>query len=220
MLGVNSPFFVGCHSAARSGRTAARLLLKQTRCPAQKGHPRPPRVRRETGACHSWSLAAGQSHQTARPVPAVTPDGISRPFLVGCHCPATSGNRTARLLLTDTRCPAQKGQPVPRRVRDSGIASHSWSPATSHFHHTFLRDDFLTLKGVTVPFLVGCHCSATSGNKSANDSPGFGTADGTPPVSPTAVSVIYRWAPWGGSATCEGARWPVIWPLRRWWLLL
>ncbi len=178
MLGVNLPFFVGCHSSARSGRAAARQLLAQTRCPAQKGHPMPRRVRRATGACHSWSLAAGQSHQTTRPVPAVTPDGTSRPFLVGCHCPATSGNNFCKLFEMETLWPAQKGQPVPSRVRDSGIASHSWSPATSHFHHTFFRDDFLTLKGVTVPFLVGCHSSATSGNRSAKDSPDFGTAEG------------------------------------------
>jgi len=35
--------------------------------------------------------------------------------------------------------------------------------------------------------LVGCHWAANSGNRSASDSPGFGTADGIPSVLSTAT---------------------------------
>ena len=53
LQGVNPRFLVRCHSSARAGNRAARLLVTETRKPAQNGHPLPSSVRLLTGACHS-----------------------------------------------------------------------------------------------------------------------------------------------------------------------
>ena len=158
------------------------------RRPEQQGQPWPRNVRCPIQSSHSWSGPSGHFHQTFLPEPATTPVGNRSPFLVGCHSAAISGNSDARLLVTETAWPAQAGHPEPDRVRWSTFASHSWSGPSGHFHQTFLPEPATTPVGNRSPFLVGCHCAATSGNKSANDSPGFGTANATPPVFPNATT--------------------------------
>jgi hypothetical protein len=59
-----------------------------------------------------------------------------------------------------TLAPAQHGHPAAFRVRLHGIASHSWSSATGHFHQTFLSEPAVRSYGVKEPFLVGCHSAA------------------------------------------------------------
>jgi hypothetical protein len=51
--GESAPFRVGCHSATTSGKHVARLLVTETRRPAQNGHPVPSDVRRLGVAVHS-----------------------------------------------------------------------------------------------------------------------------------------------------------------------
>jgi len=137
---------------------------------------------------HSWSGPSEQCHQTLLWVPNGTSDGLSAPFLVGCHCAATSGKRMSSRLVLESLNPRQQAHPSPRKVRLCGGVSHSWSSATGHFHQTFLFDPATTSPGVRSSFLVGCHSAANSGNRSANDSPGLGTADATPPVFPNATT--------------------------------
>lgn len=67
--GVRSPFRVGCHWRAKSGRRVATLLVTETWRPAQKGHPVLPVVRLFADARHSWSGPRGHFHQTLRPEP-------------------------------------------------------------------------------------------------------------------------------------------------------
>ena len=40
-VGLVFPFFLGCHSRATAGATAAREFVEEARCPAQNGHPAP-----------------------------------------------------------------------------------------------------------------------------------------------------------------------------------
>jgi hypothetical protein len=83
---------------------------------------------------------------------------MASPFLVGCHCAATSGVRVARLLATETFLPLQHEQPQPLSTRIEGFACHSWSRPMSHRHQYFL---------CVSPVLVGCHYAATSGARVA-----------------------------------------------------
>ena len=89
--------------------------------------------------------------------------GAVPPFLVGCHCAATSGYRLANELVTDTRIPAQHGQPLPFMARLEITASQSWSGPSGHIHQAFLAEPARTWSGVRLPFFVGCHCAANSG---------------------------------------------------------
>ena len=94
--GERSPFFRGCHSAARSGRVVERSLNpRRTRLPAQKGQP-PPRALSTTRLSHSWPQRP--SHQTTRPEPARTRSDARPPFFSGCHSAATDGHAAARPL--------------------------------------------------------------------------------------------------------------------------
>jgi len=85
------------------------------------------------------------------------------PFLVGCHCAATSGWTEVNELVTETFLPEQQGQPLPKRVRLSIALSHSWSSPSEHFHQYFLCDLATTWSGVREPFFVGCHWTARFG---------------------------------------------------------
>src|SRR5262245_12479139 len=129
--GERLPFLVGCHSGTNSGCCAAIELVTDTRWFRQNGQLFPP----YTCACHSWSGPFLHFHQTLWWLPLGTSRGVRSPFLLGCHKRATSGDRVASELVTETRFAAQKGQPV--LVRIAIIAIHSWSGPSGHFHHTF-----------------------------------------------------------------------------------
>ena len=64
--------------------------------------------------------------------------------------------------LTDLQCftLAQKGHPLPRSLL-SIVASHSCPHSPNH--QTFFPECGLTISGVRVPFLVGCHSLASIG---------------------------------------------------------
>ena len=106
--------------------------------------------------------------------------------------------------MTEASRPAHIGQPLALLVRLLTIAGNSWSGASSHPHQKVLFEKALTSCGVVEPFLRGCHWAATSGNRSANDSPGFGTAEGMPQVSrfhvtaPSSTGSLYRQLPASG----------------------
>ena len=163
LSGVTSPFLVGCHWAAMSGNFPARLLVTDNCRPEQHGQPTPLLVRLFATASHSWSSATSHFHQNLLFDPATTSAAVRSPFLVRCHCAATSGNRVSKLLVTDTFLPAQHGHPRPPLVRLLTTVCHSWSSATSHFHQVFRCEPKTTSAGVRSPFLVGCHWSAMSG---------------------------------------------------------
>ena len=88
---------------------------------------------------------------------------------LGCHWAAMSGWRAARELVTESFRPLQHGQPVPRLVRLSTRASHSWSEPSGHCHQYFPLDPATTWSAVTAPFLVGCHWAAMSGWRAARE---------------------------------------------------
>jgi hypothetical protein len=73
---------------------------------------------------------------------------------------------------TDTFRPLQHGQPERLPTRSAGVASHSWSGPASHCHQYFLFVREATSDGVTSPFLVGCHCAATSSEASESNTEG------------------------------------------------
>ena len=136
--GVRSPFFVGCHSAAISEEKASSEFVTDTRCPAQHGHPLFDNVRSLILADHSWSGPSGHIHQTFLLLPATTSAGVRSPFFVGCHSAAISEEKASSEFVIDTRCPAQHGHPVPKCVRLTITAGHSWSGPSGHIHQTFL----------------------------------------------------------------------------------
>ena len=113
--GVTSPFLVGCHCAAISGKRVRREFVTEVFLPAQHGQPAPFAffIRFSTLVCHSWSGLLGHRHQNFLCEPAGTLSGVTSPFLVGCHWAATSGNRVRREFVTEAFFPAQHGQPVP-----------------------------------------------------------------------------------------------------------
>lgn len=86
-------------------------------------------------------------------------------FLIGCHCLAISGLKVARQLDKTTFLPQQHGHPrFPFfLVLSLGLASHSWSEASPHFHQNFFIDPENISYGVNFPFLVGCHCDTRQG---------------------------------------------------------
>src|SRR5262249_31223300 len=90
-------------------------------------------------------------------------------FFVGCHCLATSGNRAASELVTDTCCPAQKGQPLPPAVLLATVARHSWSRPLEQRHQTFAPDPATIWSDVRFPFFVGCSSAANSGKHAASE---------------------------------------------------
>src|SRR5262249_5537005 len=85
MSGVGSPFFVGCHSAAISGKRETRELVAEGFFPAQYGQPLRPLVRLAGVACHWWSGLLWHFHQTFFCDRAATRSGVRSPFLAGCH---------------------------------------------------------------------------------------------------------------------------------------
>ena len=64
LAGVRSPFFVGCHSAASFGNSAASEFAASAYCPAQNGQPFPRLARFPTVHSHSCEGLARQSHHT------------------------------------------------------------------------------------------------------------------------------------------------------------
>src|SRR5262249_29553662 len=122
-------------------------------------------------ACHSWSVPLRHFHHTLASELATTLSGKRFPFLVGCHCAATVGNREARELVTETFRPAQHGQPVGLDLcaRSATFACHSWSGPFGHFHQTFLLHPGITWSGVKLPFRDGCHSATSSGKSAASD---------------------------------------------------
>lgn len=139
-LGVSVPFFVGCHSLARTGEATASDLSDVNVHELQNGHPVPLFVRGCILASHSCSGLLEQRHQTFRALPAVTLSGVSSPFLEGCHSAASLGNNAASEFVASTACPEQKGQPFPRHARFATVHSHSCDGFVTHLHQIF-RDE-------------------------------------------------------------------------------
>src|SRR5215213_6965431 len=102
-----------------SGNRVARELVTETFLLAQYGQPVGLRllVRSPTTASHSWSSPSGHLHQAFFPEAATTFSATRSPFLVGCHCLASSGYRLAREFVADARRPPQNGHPLPTPVR-------------------------------------------------------------------------------------------------------
>src|SRR5437764_11520684 len=98
-------------------------------------------------------------HHTFKCEPATTLSGVSSPFLHESHSVAMAGKSEARALVIETFRLLQKGQPEPSRVRLHNCACHSWSSASGHCHQYCSFDPATTSSGVTVPFLIGCHCA-------------------------------------------------------------
>ena len=141
--------------------TNTRILASVQRW-LQYGHPLPRRVRVLAVAAHSWSGPFGHFHQIFFLDPATMSAGPRSSFLVGCHSFAISGNRLAKLLVTETCRPAQHGHPFPL-VRLYSLACHSWSGPLGHFHQIFFTDPAAMSAGRRSLFLVGCQCAAISG---------------------------------------------------------
>ena len=93
----------------------------------------------------------------------MTSCGVRLPFFSGCHSSAIFGRVAARELVTEIFCPAQNGQFVPPLALASTVVFHSWSGPSGHFHHIFRCVPLATSDGVSSPFFVGCHSSASSG---------------------------------------------------------
>ena len=108
LSGVNSLFFVGCHSAAIFENWLASELVMEGFLPVQYGQ----RdflilVLSPIIASHSWSGPLSHFHQTFLLEPATTLSGVNLPFFAGCHSAAVSGNRLANELVTEGYLPAQ-----------------------------------------------------------------------------------------------------------------
>ena len=159
--GVMSPFLSGCHSAATSGLTTARLLRSVTTLLIQAGQPDPRPVRLAMTASHSYPHFR-HSHQAFAFAPPCTLSAVKSPFRDGCHWIATSGYVRVKRFRSVTANPAQAGQPAPSLVRLTMTASHSY-PHSRHSHQAFLLEVLNTFSGVIPPFLSGCHSAATSG---------------------------------------------------------
>jgi len=99
-------------------------------------------------------------HQTFLFDPGVTSFGVSLLFLVGCHCAAISGRLVSKQFSKQASFPEHFLQPLPL-TRPAMTAGHSCP--FSHIHQTFLCEKAVTSFGVSLLFLVGCHCAAISG---------------------------------------------------------
>ena len=112
----------------------------------------------------------GNNHHTFLPEFAVTSNGFKCPFLIGCHCFASSGFIVCRSLKPGhTACPLINGQPYPL-LRLLTVSCHSKSKcfpvlmsSYGNNHHTFWPEFTITSDGFKLPFLTGCHCFASSG---------------------------------------------------------
>ena len=102
---------VGCHCAASPGSvTVIGLLARRGNARAHSGQFRPSIARRR-GEVRQECPQCGHSQQTPRFTElGRTPAGVSAPFPVGCHCAASSGCSTARLLAAVSFLSAQNWQ--------------------------------------------------------------------------------------------------------------
>lgn len=176
---------MGCHWAAISGSRSA------SDCPALGALKSAARCR-SAQARHPWPLARlyipasqtfshiGHCHQAVRRLRAATSSGFSGSLSSVCHSAARAGNTSANeppgfglalarpaLRLPHSRQPA----PLPRLWI---MAFHSW-PQVRQSHHARRLLEYVTISGVTSSLSVGCHSTAISGKRSANDRPDRGT---------------------------------------------
>ena len=138
--GRSRPFFVGCHSAARSGRLAARVLGAR-RHSGQPGSL----LRATTRARHSWVGFRAQRHQTFRTEPHATAPGVSarpRDPLASAEWASGAGDRAPATAVCQTCCRSLEQR-----------------------HHTSRFDPYETAAGVREPFLLGCHSAARAGEE-------------------------------------------------------
>ena len=176
-VGFKFPFLAECHCAASSGFIVARSLKpSHTAFPLKYGQFFP-LLRSLIAAFHSKSkcfFVLGSSyaniHQTFLSVLTVTCVGFKFPFLVGCHCFASSGFTVCKSLNPyNTVFPAKYGQPL-LLLRLETLAFHSnlkcfcvFGSLYNNSHHAFLFELTVPSVGFKFPFLVGCHCFASSG---------------------------------------------------------
>src|SRR5712691_4571855 len=113
--GRSFPLRSSCHSRARVGYFAARVLALVARRPEQNGQPAPCSPRALTAVAHSCFFE--HLHHTRLCEPSVTSLGVSVPFLPRSHSATSHGATLATLLLRQTLRPEQKGQPLPRTKR-------------------------------------------------------------------------------------------------------
>jgi hypothetical protein len=156
--GVSESLALGCHWAARSGATAARLVSGVSTHPSHSGHCGR-RVRTSTVDCHSWPFP--QRHHTRRLDPATTAVGASPPLRSGCHSAATSGCVAARLFSGLARRPTQNGHREPRRARASTRACQR-CPTAQH-HQTRRSEPSVTAAGSSPPLDSVSHSASRGG---------------------------------------------------------
>src|SRR6185437_8754995 len=166
--GVSRPFFSGCHSKAIPGNRTKSEVARVATLPAQKGQPDPSLVRLLIAAGQTWSRSRLHCHHTRRADPTVTCSARSSPLRKACHSDARSGRSAASELRLSTRFPAQNGQPCPP-TRACALICQTCTGLARHFHQTLRVELAKTSAGVSSPFLVGCHSSATSGAHAASD---------------------------------------------------
>ena len=146
----------GCHSAATSGLTAARLFwLRNVLLPEQNGQPTPILARFLTRASQTCCELAEHTQWYSAFEPALTSLG-DLALSVGCHWLASSGCVVARSLRPGTmRRFAQIGQPTPPE-RLPIAACHSWRGSTGQSHQALSFEPGDTSDGDRV-FFDGCH---------------------------------------------------------------
>ena len=155
-VGLKFPFFVGCHSRAKSGRVVAREVNGVAFLPLQYGHPLP--LLDAMVASHSWPTL--HCHHAFWELPAVTSKAVSEPFFFECHSAASDGCVEAKQFEMSVVLLEQMGQPVPL-TRCETVAFHSCP--FSHCHQTRFPLLGGTSLGIRTPFLIGCHSLAILG---------------------------------------------------------
>jgi hypothetical protein len=154
--GESGAFLEACHWDATRGCVVARLFEAHTRSFEQKGQAQRSRVRSRTVARHAWVASRQQRHQAMRLELATTALGASAPLFSGSHSEAISGNRVARLFVTEARRFAQNGQPAPR-VLLFGFARQRWSGPRPQTHQTRRPEPAETSVGRRSPFPDSSH---------------------------------------------------------------
>lgn len=153
---VVRPFFVGCHSAATSGRREARSF-RPGRSTRSEQPPQACLRMRVLGAdSHSWPHSL-HSHQRFTFECWNTSAAVSAPFRVGCQLPTRSGCWEAKSLMPGMRtAPEHRGHPR----REPGVVVHSCAH-DAHRQMIATCDVANTASGLRV--FLGDHSRARSG---------------------------------------------------------
>ena len=165
--GLSAPFFLGCHWRATRGLQVARQFVTDNLLREQNGQRPPFAPWRPTTPSHSWSGPSVHRHQTLRPLRAVTSQGVSGRFLVGCQNRKAAGTRAARLVIGVAFWPAHVGQSWPAAKRLAMAVAHSCPLRQRHQMRRALPAT--TDRGIRGLFLLGCHSLAKRGARAARE---------------------------------------------------